>query len=66
MKKFSIIFLEMNPVGVKTLGESEFDISEAKQRFPDSEKACVLKRKVEKIAFLPKNDPFWGKNVRGI
>ena len=36
------------------------------KRFPGSEKACVLKRKVAKIRFLPKNDPFWCKNVRGI
>jgi hypothetical protein len=33
------------------------------KHFLDSGKACVLKRKV---TFLPKNDPFWGKNVRGI
>ena len=56
----------MTPLGVKTCGESEFDIFEAKKRFPDSGKACVLKRKVAKMRFLPKNDPFWGKNVRGI
>jgi hypothetical protein len=47
-------------------GESEFDIFEARKRFSDSGKACVLKRKVAKVRFLPKNDPFWGKNVRGI
>ena len=52
MKKF---FLEMTPLGVKTCGESEFDIFEAKKRFPDSGKACVLKRKVAKMRFLPKN-----------
>jgi hypothetical protein len=46
------IFLEMTPLGVKTCGGSEFDIFEAKKRFPDSGKACVLKRKVAKIAFL--------------
>jgi hypothetical protein len=36
-------FLEMIPLGVKTCGESEFGIFEAKKHFPDSEKACVLK-----------------------
>jgi hypothetical protein len=39
----------MIPLGVKTCGESEFDIFEEKKRFPDSGKACVLKRKVAKI-----------------
>jgi hypothetical protein len=47
------IFLEMAPLGVKTCGESEFDIFEAKKRFPDSEKAyCALKRKVTKMQFF--------------
>jgi hypothetical protein len=47
----------MTPLGVKTCGESEFDIFEAKKRFPDSGRAyCVLKRKVAKMRFLPKND----------
>jgi hypothetical protein len=56
----------MTPLGVKTGGESEYNIFEAKKRFPDSGKAyCVLKRKVAKKRFLTKNDPFWGKNVRG-
>ena len=50
MKNFHKFFLEMTPLGVKTCGESEFDICEAKKRFPDSEKACVLKRKVAKNA----------------
>ena len=59
-----IFFLEMTPLGVKTFGESEFGIFDAKKRFPDSGKACVLKRKVAKMRFLPKNDPFWGKNVQ--
>ena len=55
----------MTPLGVKTCGESEFDIFEAKKRFPDSGKAYyVLKRKVAKMRLLPKNDSFWGKNVR--
>jgi hypothetical protein len=45
----------MTPLGVKTCGESEFDIFEAKKRFPDSGKACVLKQKVVKNAILPKN-----------
>jgi hypothetical protein len=59
-------FLEMIPLGVKICRESEFDISEAKKRFPDSGKMyCVLKRKVAKMQLLPKNDPFLGKNVRG-
>jgi hypothetical protein len=49
-------------LGVKTCGEFEFDIFEAKKRFPDSGKAyCVLKRKVAKMRFLPKNDSFWVK-----
>jgi hypothetical protein len=44
MKKFSKIFLEMTPLKVKTCGESEFDIFEAKKRFPDSRKThCVQK-----------------------
>ena len=34
----------MTPLGVKTCGESEFDIFEAKKRFPESGKTCVLKR----------------------
>src|SRR5689334_5638217 len=42
----------------KNIGESEFYIFEAKKHFPDSGKACVLKRKVVKMRFLPKNDPF--------
>jgi hypothetical protein len=42
----------MIPLGVKTCRKSEFDIFETKKRFPDSEIACVLKRKVTKIAFL--------------
>jgi proteasome lid subunit RPN8/RPN11 len=41
--------LEMTPLEVKTCGESEFDIFEARKRFPDSRKACIFKRKV---AFL--------------
>ena len=46
---------------VKTCGESEYDIFEAKKRFPDSGKAyCVLKRKVAKMRFLPKNNPLVG------
>ena len=49
-KIFKNFFPEMIPLGVKTCEESEFDIFEAKKRFPDSEKACVLKRKVAKIA----------------
>ena len=44
--------LEITPLGVKTCGESEFKIYEAKKRFPDSWKACLLKRKDAKIAFL--------------
>ena len=62
-------FLEMIPLGIKTCGESEdfshgfpeFDIFEAKKRFPDSGNVyCVLKRKVAKMRFLPKNDPLLG------
>jgi hypothetical protein len=48
VKKF---LLETTPLVVKTCGESEFDIFEAKKRFSDSGKAWVLKRKVAKIAF---------------
>jgi hypothetical protein len=40
VKKF---FLKMIPLGVKTCRESEFDIFEAKKRFPDSGMAYVLK-----------------------
>jgi hypothetical protein len=53
VKQFSNIFLEMTPVGVKTYGESEFDIFEAKKRFPDSRKTYVLKRKVSKLCVMP-------------
>jgi hypothetical protein len=42
----------MTPLGIKTCGEYEFDIFEAKKRFSDSGKDCVLKRKVAKIAFI--------------
>jgi hypothetical protein len=67
MKNFLKFFLKMTLPGVKTCGESEFDIFKAKKLIPDSGKAyCVLKRKVAKMRFLPKNDPFWGKNVLGI
>ena len=60
-KIFEHFFLEITPLGVRTYGESEFDIFEVKKRFPDSKKAhCVLKRKVAKVLFLSKNDP-WGK-----
>jgi hypothetical protein len=41
----------------KTCGESEFDIFEAKKRFPDSGKACVLKRKSQKCDFCLKTTP---------
>jgi hypothetical protein len=44
-KKF---FLKMTPLGVKTCWKSE----KSKKHFPDSEKACVLKRKVAKMQFL--------------
>ena len=49
----------MTPLRVKTCGESEFDIFE--KRFTDSGKASVLKRKVSKMRFMPKNDHFWDK-----
>jgi hypothetical protein len=42
----------MTPLGVKTCGEIEFDIFEAKKRFSDSGKTCVLKRKVAKMRFF--------------
>ena len=49
VKKFSKFFLEITLLGVKICRDFEFDIFEAKKRFPDSGKTCVLKRK---IAFL--------------
>jgi hypothetical protein len=42
----------------KQCGESKFDIFEAKKRFPDSGKACILKRKVAKMRFYLKTTPF--------
>jgi hypothetical protein len=48
----------MTLLGVKTCGESEFDIFEAKKRFPDSRKACVSKRKVAKCDFYLKTTLF--------
>jgi hypothetical protein len=43
----------MTPLEIKTCGESEFDIFEAKKRFPDTGKAYyVLKGKVAKIGFF--------------
>jgi hypothetical protein len=48
VKKFSKFFLEMIPLWVKTCGESEFDIFEAKKRFHDSGKACVIEAKSHK------------------
>ena len=35
----------MTPFGVKAFGKAEFDIFEARKRFSDSGKTCVLKRK---------------------
>ena len=62
MKICSKFFLKMTPPGVKICEESEFDIFEAKKRFPDSGKAhCVLKRKVAEMRFLPKNDKKCGE-----
>jgi hypothetical protein len=52
LKHFRKFFLKMKPLGVKTCGESEFDIYEAKKCFSDSRKACVLKRKVAKMRFF--------------
>ena len=51
----------MNPLGAKHVGNPNLTFSKRKKRFPDSGKACVLKRKVAKLRFLSKNDPFWGK-----
>ena len=51
-KIFENFFLKMTSLEVKTCGESEFDIYEAKKCFPDSEKACVMKRKVAKMRFF--------------
>jgi hypothetical protein len=48
-KFFRKCFLKIIPLRVKICGASEFDIFEAKKRFPDSGKACVLKQKVAKI-----------------
>jgi hypothetical protein len=49
----------MTSLGVKTCGKSEFEIFEAKKRFPDSGNAyCVLKRKAAKKNFCLKTTPF--------
>ena len=59
VKFFRKFILEMTPLGIKTCGESEFDIFEAKKRVPGSGKAyCVLKRKVAKSHFCLKKTPF--------
>ena len=52
MTKLKKNTLEMAPLGVKACRESEFDIFEAKKRCADPGKACVMKRKVVKIAFF--------------
>jgi hypothetical protein len=52
VNKFSKIFSENDPSRGKNMWEIQFDIFEAKKRFPDSGKVCVLKRKVAKIAFF--------------
>ena len=67
VKTFSKKFSGNAPSRGKNMGESEFDIFEAKKFLHDSEKAyCVLKRKVANMRFLTKNDPFWGKNIQEI
>ena len=48
-----------------THGESEFD-KKRKNASLIQGSTCVLKQKVAKMRFLPKNDPFWGKHVLGI
>jgi hypothetical protein len=64
VKKFSKCLLAMTPLGVKTCEESEFDILKAKKRFPASDKACILKRKVAKIAFCLNAQAFPGSGKR--
>jgi hypothetical protein len=64
VKNFQKFVLEMTPLGVKICGESEFNIFEAKKRFPDSEKACILKRKVAKMRFLQLFAAFPGPGKR--
>jgi hypothetical protein len=50
VKKNSKSFSGNDPLGVKTCGESAFDIFKAKKRFPSSRKAYyVLKRNVAKM-----------------
>jgi hypothetical protein len=41
----------MTPLGVKTCGESEFDIFEANKRFPDSEKCIEAKSRKNAIFY---------------
>jgi hypothetical protein len=54
----------MIPLGVKTCGETEFDIFEAKNASLIQGRLLCIEAKSSKMRFLPKNDPFWGKNVR--
>ncbi len=49
------------PLEIKTCGESKIDIFKTKKRCSDSGKEYVLKRKVAKMRFWPKNGPFWDK-----
>jgi hypothetical protein len=52
VKKISKIFSGNDFSRGKKYAESEFDIFKSKKCFPDPGKACILKRKVAKIAFL--------------
>ena len=52
---------------IKILSRKFFPKSGRVWVFMNRKAYCVLKRKVAKMRFLPKNDDlFWGKNVRGI
>jgi hypothetical protein len=53
----------MTPLGVKTCGDTKFDIFEAKKPSLIQGRLYILKRKAAKMRFLPKNEPFWGKNA---
>jgi hypothetical protein len=59
VKIFWKCFLEITPLWVKTCGEFEFDIFEAKKRFPDSGKVyCYWSEESKKCDFCLKTTPF--------
>jgi hypothetical protein len=51
----------MTPLGVKTCGESEFKIFEAKNTSLIQRRRMCIKAKSRKMRFSLKNDPFWDK-----